>query len=441
MSQQWVVPDLRTVTRALEAVWRLSGHSGVFTVPVSETRSFLRSVHDDRRITDLPSLIAVSSSIALDTLRNSGIPSNYVALAMLESACSANGVPIDSRWRDVRNLEYLSSVLAWFDLSDPHTWEEFTGWITAQFDAGPQVTKTVVNALVVGGITGRTPEQRQTLDDEMEAVARDLSAREIRVGQAHLEAFLDRDPERISDVDCTKLRHSDLVVFVVDGPSTGLGMLAAFAHRHRCIVMVVAPADAQLPPLLVGMSKPHTLIQEAASPDRLAAFRKVLDARVLHVAARRDMRDRNEILWSRARGTLRNAVESRGGAIGLPLPPWFSRARLVEILSDTPGYLSATTDELWELSITLGLDWSALCPRGNEPRIVGLRPAELLAAAQAQQVGNWDHDAHLEILNRAAGARETEGLTRPQGDVVRARLDLSDAEAWLRFVDKHTDLG
>lgn len=440
--ERWRAPGDFALTRAIGRFGALSSFSSTWVVPQAQIREACAAAAQDPYSTSVGSIGTMLVLHLRARLTFDVVPEPVVAVAALSAVLEANGSsPIDDHeWAEVH--PQVSALLPYLDHNDPRTWAELDAWVEVRAAGGCWTDAgRLLRGVVVGPLTGRDPVRQASLGRECEAVAAFLADRGIQVAQTHLGAHLDRDPRQISAADGRALRSADVCVFVVDGPSTGVGILVGLAHRHNAIVAVLAPSRGQLElsPLLIGMDLPHTLVRGDTPEARLAELAVSLAARLGDGSVRLRLREQSVADWTGARLRVREAVQRRGGPDAIQLPAWFSRMRLQSLMEEEDSLAGASGRELEALARALGLPWEALGPLSVQSAPdSGLRGDELQAAATARRIGRWSAHTYDEVLLLAVQLR-TRYAALVRDDQVRAHLNLSDPQAWLDLWERIGD--
>jgi hypothetical protein len=367
---------------------------------------------------------------------SASLPSDRAAAALsgLFAFLNANGKPVPPEVPEML-VERVSASLVMFDPADRGTWSELANviepFLNPEAEAAPRV-------LVVAPCSDRTPAQRDALTAECQSIGARAAALGLTVDYSDQKLHLPRDPRDISAEDQHLLRHADVVVFVLDGPSTGVGLLIGLAHRHRAIVAVVAPPQAQVEigPTVLGMVLPHNALRAASTEGRLALAHEFLENRRQHAEGRQQLRRERQARYGRPMRVLRTIVASDGGVESVKLPSWFALARLRELLADEQGYATASPEELEDLAAALDIPPASLLPEGFVPSATqaGLSANQLRLAKLAADVEGWSVAEYTEIL---AEHLEEQELTAAAGRYVRWDVDLDrDVESWLDFAEQ-----
>lgn len=443
------VPGVSALSAALRQAWLRSGRQGSVSVDVVGLRAVVAEL--EALPSGTPLCVAAGKlMIAMrDTRLPPGVPAAQAALACVSTLLSSNRHGLMASVDDNEALAELDVLLVWVEAGDSSMEAELSSWVEARLvelgsDASwglavPQGRAVDdVRGFIVSPITGCDDRRMRELDAEVEGVARALADMGIAAPQARAGASLDRSPVEIDRGDLHLLSHCDLLVLIADAPSTGLGLIAGYAHRHHPIVFVLAPLAGPIPPLLSGMTLPYTLIRAATPGERLQQMIRAVSDRRNQLDVRVEFRAARRRAWTPVWNRVRRQTERVGGVNQLHLPDWLSRRRVEQILVDAESFAGASVLELSALQEVLALEWRQLQPgvEGAGEALVSLTAEELQSAMSAASAGDWSVATVDRAMNHALWIRRREGQIRASGRRVRQRLDLLSVEAWLGIEER-----
>ncbi len=130
-------------------------------------------------------------------------------------------------------------------------------------------------------LTGAPEEFRTTLQHEVKRGLREIPGVEVwdfigLQGSTEVEVY---------ETDRRYSEHANLVVFICDHPSTGLGMEIAFRHATRKPMLLVAKMGAVVTRMLTGFAKRENIpLRRYEYASDIVALAKREIARLLEVA-------------------------------------------------------------------------------------------------------------------------------------------------------------
>lgn len=285
-------------------------------------------------------------------------------------------------------------------------------------------TPPAPRAFIGCAMTGVPQDDLDSLERASADVADTLSERGLAVYQPVTMFHPYRMPgaasdPRMHDEDLRQLVRADLVIGFIDRPSTGLGMVLAYAERSHCLQLIFMRGGAARSPLLLGTTA-DAEFYEFTDPAHLSAV--VNDFLVRHdreLLARQALRSRRANRYGPVLNALRDGL--RGAAddrLNDPTVVALNRRRTREILLSVDYLATATLEEVNALAELLGLGMLRL------DADLSLHQLRTLLAAQS---GFGWADSVVTVLLQEARLE----LARPG----TRRLDLDSIEGWKAFFD------
>jgi hypothetical protein len=322
----------------------------------------------------------------------------------------------------------VADVEAWLrDRTDSAT-QPGDGQLSLNFASN--VSPSPIRAYVASALTGLNDQEHAALVDCSEVIKGILAEDGIHV-HCPTDYTDPRDtghdpPSRAARIDYAAILRSDLIVYVANRPSTGVGKELVWAERNGCVTLLIGDPSSTPSRLVTGTTGRLTEIAASLAPDALASEikRAIAENRTVLEAHARERGSRARRYWERLDrflNVLPQVEESLAGdsTRGLTL------ARAREIVSSVDHLANASLIEIDAFAEMAGVTAEAL-QYGREPHdlaTLAIGTRELHALRSAADLEGWTPDDVIELLV---------SVTRESADSgVAYRRSLREAKGWI----------